>query len=213
MWTQIENFSINPGDDLESSIEALLNTIRAYFFSDLFGRFKAVVLRSTDPSTYTYDNQIVLQGVDNSDKEYFNEITVVGAGGITATARDAASIGTNGIIRESVINDNTLTTYNDALARAQAELINANKFNNQYNPKQANNVGSEIYDVVHVTNTGANTSNVDQDVRNYSQETDVGGDNISYWLQIWILDHEHHQTKHGKRKQKSSSQRVLRKLL
>lgn len=184
LWTQIENFAINPGDDLESSIESLLNTIRSYFFSDNWGRMKVVVLRSADSSNYTYQDQLVLQAVDNSDKEYYNQITVVGQNGITATARDGASISQNGIIRDYVVNDNKITNYNDALARAQAELINANKFNNQYNPKQINNLGSEIYDVVRVINTGANSSNVDQVVRNYAQEADAGGNNQSYWISI-----------------------------
>jgi len=185
LWTQIENFAINPGDDLEASIESLLNTIRSYFFSDNWGRMKVVVLRSTDVSNYTYENQLILQSVDNSDKEYYNQITVVGDNGVTATVRDSVSIASSGIIRELVINDNKITNYNDALARGNAELINSNKFNNQYSPKQVNNVGSEIYDVVHVINTGDNSSNVDEIVRNYSQETDGGGDNnISYWITI-----------------------------
>ena len=59
-----------------------------------------------------------------------------------------------------------------------------NKYNNQYNPKQILNVGSELYDVIHITNTGNNSTNINQDVRIYSQEMDVGGDSISYYLLV-----------------------------
>lgn len=184
LWSQLETFSINPGDDLQSSVEAVMNTVRSYFFSDLFGRMKVIVLSSSDPSNYTYQNQLILQGVDLSDKEYVNQVTVVGAQGITATATDASSIGSNVSVRPQIINDTTITNYNDALTRAYSELTNANMFNTQYSPKQVNNVGSEIYDVVTVINTGQNTSNVNAVVRNYSQETDTGGDNQSYWLSL-----------------------------
>lgn len=184
LWNQIETYSLNPGDDLENSIETLLTTLRVYFFSDNFGRFKVTRLLSTDTSKYTYQNQLVTQVVDNSDKEYVNQVTVIGYNNITATARDNVSISKNGIIREEVINDNKITAYSDALSRAQAELINYNKFNNQYNPTQIINVGSELYDVVTVINTGANSSNVNQVVRNYSQDMQAGGDSVGYWMQI-----------------------------
>lgn len=184
LWNQIDSFTLNPGDDLENAIESLLRTIRVYFFSDLMGRLKVSRLQSTDASTYTYQNQITMQGVDNSDKEYINQVTVIGLNNITATAKDGVSISEHGLVRDEVINDNKITTYADALARAQGELIDYNKFNNQFNPKQILNVGSEIFDVVTVVNTGDNTANINQNVRNYSQEIDVGGNSISYWQTI-----------------------------
>lgn len=183
LFTQIETFSINPGDDLQNSVESLLETIKAYFFSDLMGRFKVLRLSSSDPSGYTYQNEITNQQVDNSDKEYVNQVTVVGVG-VQATTQDASSINTNAIIREEVIVDYKITTYQDAVIRAQLELINFNKFNNQYSPRNILNVGSEIYDVVTVINTGSNSSNVNQTVRNYSQDIQVGGNKLSYWQSI-----------------------------
>lgn len=179
LYTQIETFSINPGDDLENSIETLLATIRVYFFSDLLGRLKVLRLNSTDPSTYTYQNQILTQNVDNSDKEYINEVTVVGTG-VQATAQDIVSINANSIVRNEVIVDYKITVYADALARAQLELVNYNKFNNQYTPKNMLNVGSELYDVVDVVNTGDNSSNVNQTVRIYSQDNQVGGAKFAF---------------------------------
>ena len=184
LWTQIETFSVNPGDDLESSVEAVIGTLRVYYFSDNWGRMKVVQLSSSDPSTYTYQNQLIVQNVDTSSKETINQVTVIGLNNITATARDGVSIAQGGIIREEIINDNTVTTYAAALSRAQNELSNADKFLNQYSPQQALNVGSEIYDVVTVINTGANTSNINEIVRNYSQNINSGGNNFSYWIQL-----------------------------
>ena len=184
LWTQIETFSVNPGDDLESSVEAVIGTLRVYYFSDNWGRMKVVQLSSSDPSTYTYQNQLIVQNVDTSSKETINQVTVIGLNNITATARDGVSIAQGGIIREEIINDNTVTTYAAALSRAQNELSNADKFLNQYSPQQALNVGSEIYDVVTVINTGANTSNINEIVRNYSQNINSGGNNFSYGIQL-----------------------------
>ena len=90
------------------------------------------------------------------------------------------SINNNSIVREEVITDYKITNYQDALTRAQLELTNFNKFNNQYSPRNVMNVGSELYDVVTVINTGDNTSNVNQVVRNYSQDFQVGGGKMSY---------------------------------
>lgn len=183
LYSQIETFSINPGDDLENSIESLLDTIKAYFFSDLLGRCKVLKLNSTDPSEYTYQDQITSQMVDNSDKEYVNQVTVVGTN-VQATVQDATSINNNSIVREEIIVDYKITTYQDAVDRANLELVAFNKFNNQYNPRNVINVGSEIYDVVTVINTGDNTSNVNEVVRNYSQNIQVGGNKLNFWQEI-----------------------------
>ncbi len=183
LYNQIEAFSINPGDDLQSSAESLLATTRSYFISDLMGRFKILQLNSTDPSGYTYQDQIVQQQVDNSDKEYVNQVTVIG-NNVQAVVQNVTSIGANAIVREEVIVDYKITTYQDALTRANLELVNFNKFNNQYNPTNIMNVGSELYDVVTIINTGNNSSNVNQTVRNYSQQAQVGGDKLNYWQTI-----------------------------
>ena len=183
LFNQIESFSINPGDDLENSIESLLNITKAYFFSDLLGRLKVVKLKSTDASTYTYQDQITNQQVDNSDKEYVNRVTVIGTN-VQAVVDDATSINDNAIVREEIIVDYKIVTYKDALDRANLELVNFNKFNNQYSPRSIVNVGSEIYDVVTVINTGDNSSNVNQTVRNYSQVVTVGGNKLNYWQSI-----------------------------
>lgn len=183
LYTQIDSFSINPEDDLENSMESLIATIRVYFFSDLMGRLKVLRLSSTDPSKYTYQDQITVQQVDNSDKEYVNQVTVIGTG-VQATVRDTVSVNNNSIVREEVIVDYKITSYNDAVTRANLELTNFNKFNNQYNPKSVLNVGSEMYDVITVINTGNNTSNVNQNVRIYSQDVQVGGEKLSYWQSI-----------------------------
>ncbi len=183
LYSQIDTYSLNPGDDLENSLDNLTSTVLNYYFSDLLGRFKIKQLSSDEASNYTYQDQVVLQSVDNSDKEYVNQVTVNGLN-VIATVRDDASISSSGLVRELVVNDNKITTYKDAYNRGRAELISANKYNNQYSPKQVLNVGSEVYDVVTVINTGANSSNVDQDVRIYSQENEVGGNNSDYWLQL-----------------------------
>jgi hypothetical protein len=182
LYSQIEAYSINPGDDLQSSIENLIAAIRVYFFSDNLGRFKVDLLSSSDPSVYTYNNQLTVQQTDYSDKEFYNQITVNGQG-VSAVVRNAASISDSGMIREEVITDYTITTYSDALARANAELINANKYNTQFNPQCILNVGSEMYDVITVINTGNNSSDVDEEVRIYSQEMSAGGSQNNYWLQ------------------------------
>ena len=119
----------------------------------------------------------------NDENLFINQVTVNGQG-VTATVRDAISIALNNVVKEEIINDTKITTYNDALIRANAELMSFNKYNNQYNPKQILNVGSELYDVIHITNTGNNSTNINQDVRIYSQEMDVGGDSISYYLLV-----------------------------
>jgi hypothetical protein len=183
LYTQISSFAINPGDDLQNSMQNLLDTIRCFFFSDLMGRFKVLILNSSDPAFYTYQNQLVSQQVDNSDKEYVNQVTVIGTN-VQATAQDVSSINSNSIVRQEVITDFAITTYTDALARANLELINFKKYLNQYTPAQILNVGSELYDVVLVVNTGSNTSNINQNVRVYSQDMQVGGNKLNYWMTV-----------------------------
>ncbi len=183
-WKPVQSFTFNPGDDAESAIESLLTSLRAWMFSDLLGRFKAIFLGSSNPSTYIYNSQLFEQNVDNSDKEFITLVTVYG-NGVAATARNTdimAGIPT----RDVVLVDYTIMTQQDAQTRANNELINRNQYQNQYTPKQFINVGAEIFDAVTVTNIGSNTSGVNEDVRIYSQEFAQGGgnNNSDYSLQL-----------------------------
>ena len=172
-WKQIPSVSINPGDDMYSIISHITHSIRAWFMGDLFARMKAFFLSSTTLSSYTYKDSIYMQGVNNSDKEYISEVVVYG-NGVQATAKDSKLI-QNANVREEVIIDYTITTEEDAKKRAQHELINANQYKNQYNPKQTMNVGAELFDVVTVTDTGNNTSGVDSNTRVYAEKFSTGG--------------------------------------
>lgn len=182
-WKQIPTFSLNPGDDVSDAITSIIQTLRAWFFSDLRGYFKALFLNSTDPSTYTYDNQLAVQGVDQSDKEYISQVTVYGNNGIQATATNTTLMA-GATIREEVIVDYTITTQADAQLRANNEITNANQYRNQYNPKQTMNVGGEMFDSVTVINTGSNSSGVNGGTRAYGQVLTVGGSNSEYSIEI-----------------------------
>jgi hypothetical protein len=174
-WKPVQTFSFNPGDDAESAIETLITSLRAWFFSDLWGRFKAIFLNSGDASTYTYDNQLYQSNTDDSDKEYVAQVTVYG-NGVMATARNTNLM--PGVqTRDMVIVDYSISTLTDAQTRANNELLNANQFVNQYKPKQALNVGAELFDAVTVVNTGNNTSGVDSTTRVYDQTITQGGGN------------------------------------
>ena len=176
-WKPVNAFSYNPGDDAESAIDSLIASLRAWYFSDLFGRFKAIFLSSSDPSTYTYNQQLFQQNVDQSDKEYVSQVTVYGSG-VSATARNTNLM--PGVpTRESVVVDYTITTQQDAQTRASNELVNANQFMNQYTPRQVINVGAEMFDAVTITNTGNNTSGVSGTTRVYAQTFTQGGGNNS----------------------------------
>lgn len=172
-WKPIPAFSVNPGDDAHGGIESLVQQLRAWFFSDLMGRFKPVILSSSDPSTYEYDSQLYQSNTDYSDKEYVAQVTVYGSG-VQATARNTSLM--PGVpTRDMVVVDYTITTQQDAKTRAQNELNNANQFVGQYQPKQAANVGSELFDPVTIVNTGDNTSGVNGPTRIYSEDFSEGG--------------------------------------
>lgn len=173
-WNQIDTLSVNPGDDFDQAVLSVANTVRGWNFSDLFGRFKSILLDSADPSTYTYQQQISIQKTDNSDKEFINQITVFGNNGVQAIARDLASIASNGL-RENIIVDYKIQTSQDAQNRANSELIDQNKFNNQSTPKQVNNVGAELFDVITLVDDGNNSSGVNRNLRVYGQVIKLGG--------------------------------------
>jgi len=182
-FPQVAAFGLSPGDDIDSSIGHLIEILRSWHFSDLFGRFKAVVLKSTDPSSYSYQDQLWMHSADQSDKEYANQVTVVGDG-VSAVARDNPSIGLNVFTREAIIVDYKITTLKDAQTRAQNELNDFNKFNSQIDPKQIINLGAEVFDVVHIKDVGLNSSGIDKDMRVYNQTINVDGHSNDYSIQL-----------------------------
>lgn len=174
-WKPVQTFSFNPGDDAENAITSLLSQLRAFFFADMFGRFKAVFLGSNDASTYTYNSQLSQSNIDQSDKEYVAQVTVYG-NGVIATARNTNLM--PGVpVREEVIVDYTIATQQDAQTRANNELINSNQYRNQYSPKQIINLGAELFDAVTIINTGNNTLGVNNTTRTYAQVFVEGGGN------------------------------------
>lgn len=181
-WKQVQQFSLNPGDDILNAVSSLIQTVRGWFFSNIMGTFKVIFLDSDDPSTYTYQNQISAQGVDISDKEYVSQVTVYG-NNVSATARDTTLMA--GVpVREEVIVDYQILTQDDAQTRADFELTNANQFQSQYIPKQIMNVGAELFDVVTVVNTGDNSSGVSSTGRVYAQKMDEGGASGEYSVEV-----------------------------
>ena len=181
-WKQVQQFSLNPGDDIESAILSLIQTIRGWVFSNLMGTLKAIFLNSTDTSTYTYQNQIYAQGVDSSDKEYVSQVTVYG-NNVSAIAQNTTLMA-GAAVREEVIVDYSILTQEDAQTRANYELTNANQYQAQYNPKQTMNVGAELFDAVTVVDTGNNTSGVNSITRVYAQKLTTGGNNNEYSVEI-----------------------------
>lgn len=181
-WKQSPTFSLNPGDDIESAVLSAIKTVRGWIFSDMFGSLKAVLLNSNDASTYTYQNQLYQAGVDTSDKEYVSEVVVYG-NGVSATARNTqlmAGVAT----RVEVVVDYTITTQQDAKNRADFELTNSNQYRSQLNPKQAMNVGAELFDAVQVVSTGNNNVGIDSTTRTYAQKFTTGGTNNEFSLEI-----------------------------
>ena len=181
-WKTTPAFSYNPGDDIQSGTDSVTQSIQTWYFSDLFGVFKAVQLNHSDPSSYTYNPLLYSQGVDNSNKEYISEVTVYGLN-VIATAT-ATNLMAGALIRPMVIVDYTILTQQDAQTRANNELINANQYQNQYSPIQSMNVGAEIFDVVTVVNTGSNTSGVNTPTRTYAQTLTEGGAASAYSIEL-----------------------------
>lgn len=180
-YKQIPSFSLNPGDDIEHAVEAVFNSVRGWYFTNLFSFFKAIFLLSTDPSTYTYQTQLFSQETDSSDKEYISQVTVYGSG-VSATARDATLLAKD-VVRDEVFVDYQITTLQDAQARANNELNYANQYRSQYTPKQVINVGAELFDAITVINTGNNTSGVSSTTRTYAQGFQRGS-NTDYYMEI-----------------------------
>jgi len=177
-WQQNNSFALNPGDDLASAIQQNLQTVFGWFFSDLGGRMKLIVLKTADAISYYYGNgatNYLLYNTsnDNSDKEYYNSVAVIGDG-VSYIATDGASVGSNGILRSEVIVDYTITTLAGAQSRAQQELLNVEKYGTQPAPVQQINVGSEVFDVVNIQdNSSNNASAIDGNYRVYTEQFQV----------------------------------------
>jgi hypothetical protein len=184
-YPQVKSFGLSPGDDIDTAMNTLSQTIRGFLMSDLMGRMKGKVLLTTDPETYLYQDQLWFHQTDKSDKEYANQVTVVGDG-VSAVARDNISIGSNVLTRDVVVVDYKIKTYADAQTRADLELNDFVKFNAQSDPKQVNNLGAELLDVVHLRDTGANSSNVDATLRVYNQTINMDGRSNDYSIALGL---------------------------
>jgi hypothetical protein len=180
LYQQIPKVIVNPGEDIERSEKMALDTIKAWSFSDLFGRQKIELLESTDSVSYEYEDQLWSNLFDYSDLERVNQVTVIGQN-VSYVLRDDSTIKDtrNAIVRDRVIVDFKIQTVSDAQKRAQYELANFNRFERQSDFKQINNVGSEIFDVVKVI---VEDSNVNDVVRIYNQRIKVDGLNNEYSL-------------------------------
>lgn len=177
-WNQLNVANINTGDDIESVVGHMTEIQKTWHYSDMLGRPNFILLKSTDTPDYTYEGAMTSTGTDHSDKEYINQITIAG-NGVMAIARDEQSISATGKVRDMTISDYKITVYSDALARAQYELINQNRFNDQNSVKQRINCGSEIFDVVTIKSTGDNSTGTNQDLRIFNQTLSIGGGNNS----------------------------------
>ncbi len=182
LYNIIDSFAINPGDDIQSAMAQLIQSRQIWNFTDLFGRFKSILLQTTDTTNYSYNEQILSQNVDNSDKELVNQVTVIGQG-VSAIANTGTSISLSGV-RDLVVVDYKIVTLADAQARANLELQNAQKYQTQSTPLQINNPGSEIFDIVTVINTGPNASGVNQNVRIYNQSQKIDGSSNEYSISL-----------------------------
>jgi hydrogenase maturation factor len=82
------------------------------------------------------------------------------------------------------ITDYTITTYQDALVRAENELISNNSVAAQNNPNNPMNVGSEMFDVITLINTGNNSTSVNGNYRVFNQTFTLDGSKGQYSIQI-----------------------------
>jgi len=182
-YYQLESVSVNPGDELENSIMSALTSSRMFSYSDMYGRFKMTnfpLTLITEPVTYSYENSVISTSTDRSDKEYSNRVTVFGSG-VMAIASDSDTISSTTTIRDEIIVDYKLSTYQDVLNRANYELNSNFRYTVQSDPFVIMNVGSELFDVIAVTNTD---SDVTENVRVYNQTFTVDWNSRRYQLKI-----------------------------
>lgn len=183
MYLQVPNITLNPGDDISSTLNQTLQTAFGWSYTDLMGRFTVRNLNGVDPTTYTYQNLMYNLQADTANQQVINEVTVTGQG-VIATVQNPLLIAQMGGVRTANVTDYTITTYEDAVARANQELFNQNRFNNQNTPNTPMNVGAEIFDVIEIINTGGNSTNVDGDFRVYNETFENGGSAGNYSLEI-----------------------------
>lgn len=177
-WQQINVFSLNPGDEISQAITTNLQTVYGWNFSDLGGRMKLITLKTTDAISYYYGDgatNYLLYSVsnDSSDKEYYNQVLVVGDG-VSYLASDNTSVGTNGVLREEVIVDYTITTLAAATTRANQELASIQQYGTQPAPQLNINVGSEVFDAVNIVSNSTNTAmGLNGNYRVYTQSFNI----------------------------------------
>ena len=176
-WNQNPVLAVNTGDDFQSALMQTVQTVFGWFFSDLRGFLKAVTLKATDVLSYWYGNGaknylLSSASVDSSSKEYYNAVLVVGDG-VTYLATNGSSVGSNGVARDKVLVDYTITTVAGAQVRGNQELSNIQKYGTQPAPHQIINVGSEVFDVVNVQDTGLNSTNLNGNYRLYTETFNV----------------------------------------
>jgi hypothetical protein len=176
-----DSFSTNSGDTVDCSLSNIAQSLQLWIVSDLLGRMHVKKLSSSEAPNYSYTSDgVMIQQTDNSDKEFINQVTVIG-NGVSATAQDLNSISSTGMVRESVVVDYSITTIADAQNRANQELQSQARFNYQSDPVQLLNPGSELLDVVSIDIPDSNTNH---DVRIYNQTETNDGSKSQYTLQI-----------------------------
>jgi hypothetical protein len=183
LYTQLPNVSFNPGDDMTSILQNVLETMFAYSYTDQLGRYIGLTLNATDPSDYIYQNLLYTMQSQGVSSSVINEVIVTGSG-VIATYKDTALIAEIGQIRSMSITDYTITTYQDALVRAENELISNNSVAAQNNPNNPMNVGSEMFDVITLINTGNNSVSINGNYRLFNQTFTLDGSKGSYSIQI-----------------------------
>ncbi len=183
LYTQLPNVSFNPGDDMTSILQNVLETMFAYSYTDQMGRYIGITLNSTDPSNYTYQNLLYAIQSQLANSSLVNEVVVIGSG-VIATYKDTALIAALGQVRSINITDYTITTYQDALTRAKNELISNNAVSSQNDPNNPMNVGSEMFDVITLINTGNNSTSINGNYRVFNQTFSLDGSKGKYSIQI-----------------------------
>ena len=183
LYNQIANVTFNPGDDMVSILQNVLETAFAYSFTDQFGRYIGLALNSTDPSDYTYDNLLYTVQSQGSSSSIINEVIVTG-NNVIATYKDQALIAATGQVRSLNVTDYTILTYQDALTRAINTLISNNSLAAQQTPTNPMNVGSEMFDVINIINTGDNSTSLNGTFRIFNQTFALAGSNGQYSIQI-----------------------------
>lgn len=179
LYNQLSNVTFNPGDDMVGILQNVLETAFAYSYTDQFGRYIGIVLNSTDPSNYTYQNGLYTVQAQGSTSSIINEVVVTG-NNVIATYKDTALIAVTGQVRSVSITDYTIMTYQDALTRAINELVSTNSLSSQNSPTNPMNVGSELFDVITIINNGSNSTSLNGNFRIFNQTFSLNGSKGQY---------------------------------